>query len=652
MWRTGLPILFTVLALGAPRGSIEAQVGYDHAVWNEISWQEQVRHHGMMRSGGPPTRGFDLKYHRFQWTCDPADSAIAGAVTSHLIATQLLPAVRFDLGSSMVVDSVTNGLGGGALSFSRSGDSLMVAFDIPLSPGLLDSVTVFYHGYPAGEGGFGSFAWGEHNGVPMIWTLSEPYGAKDWWPCKQDLNDKIDSIDAYVTTPNGYRAAGNGVLVSETVDGSQRTCHWRHRHPIDVYLIATAATNYDVLTDMIALPGGINVPMITYTWPEEAFTAGLAAGDVAQQMPLYSQLFGTYPFADEKYGHARFGWGGGMEHQTMTFVGGWWYELTAHELAHQWFGDKVTCGSWQDLWLNEGFATYVQGLCYDYLAPVYWHGWLKSKIESVTSAPDGSVFVTDTIDNGRLFDGRLTYNKGGMVLHMLRWVCGDTAFYTGVRNYLDDPALAYGTAVTGDLVAHLEATSGLDLTEFMDDWFTGEGYPTYTVQWTQDAGGMVSVLLDQFTSHPSVDFFEMPVPVRFKNSVEDSTVVLDHTFDGQAFSFHLPFQADSALFDPDLWLVSGANLVTHVPVAAFGSDQPVLFPNPVNTDQAWIHLGTAVQGPVHIDLFDAVGRKVGVQRVVVDGQRLPLDLSGLSAGSYIADLSDGARTVRMHFVKE
>jgi hypothetical protein len=128
--------------------------------------------------------------------------------------------------------------------------------------------------------------------------------------------------------------------------------------------------------------------------------------------------------------------------------------------------------------------------------------------------------------------------------------------------------------------------------------------------------------------------------------------VLDHTFSGQSFSFELPFQADSAFFDPDLWIVSGSNLVTHVPVAAFGSGQPVLFPNPADTDQAWIHLGTSVQGPVHIDLFDAVGRKVGIQRVIVDAQRIPLDLSGLSAGSYVACLSEGPRTIKMHFVKE
>lgn len=640
--------LFTqILAL-----PVLAQVGFDRPYLNAIAERERAHHRPVLKSGGIPDRGFDLKYHAFDWYYAPGDSAIGGSVTSHFTATTLLPALLFDLRANMVVDSVTNGRGGSALSFNHTGDSLFVSFDIPLTPGALDSTTVFYHGYPTGSG-FGSFGWGVHDTIaptPMIWTLSEPYGAKDWWPCKQDLNDKIDSIDAYVTTPNAYRAAGNGVLVSETDDGTDRTCHWRHRYPIDVYLIATAATNYQVLTDTITLPGGIEVPMKTYTWPEEAFYADLAAGDVAVQMPFFSQLFGTYPFADEQYGHARFGWGGGMEHQTMTFLGGWWFELTAHELAHQWFGDKVTCGRWTDLWLNEGFATYLSGLCYEYLGPPYWMPWKVAVRNSIISEPDGSVFVTDTLDINRLFSGRLTYHKGAMVLHMLRWVCGDTAFYNGVRNYLDDPTLAYGTALTDDLIGHLEATSGLDLTQFMEDWYTGEGYPTYTVQWTQDAGGTVSLQLDQVTSHPSVDFFEMPVPIRFKNGMMDSTVVFDHTFNGQTFTVDLPFQADSALFDPDLWILSGQNLVLRVPVASFGNEQVLLYPNPVSSDEATLYVGSALQGAFDMRIIDATGRIVREQRTVIEARRATVRTHALPAGCYVLEIRGAG--VRLPFVKD
>ncbi|MEO8067056.1 MAG: M1 family metallopeptidase, partial [Flavobacteriales bacterium] len=542
-----------------------------------IAEAEGCRQHFAPKSGGPPTRGFDLKYHRFVWNIDPAVRAIGGSVTSYFTSTAAgQQEILFDLSDSLEVDSITHL--SGALSFSHGGNSLSATLPSPLAIGQLDSITVFYHGVPPSTG-FGSFENTKHgpDSTWVLWTLSEPYGAADWWPAKQDLNDKIDSIDAFVTCPDVYRSAGNGVLASEVQNGAFKTYHWRHRYPIAHYLIATAVTEYAVYSNMAVLNGGPTVEVLNYAFPEDLAAAQTTTIDAASQLQLYSDLFGIYPFAAEKYGHAQFGWGGGMEHQTMTFMGGWGYELMAHEMAHQWFGDKVTCASWEDIWLNEGFATYLSGLCYEYLAPVYWPIFKAQRMGSVVSQPDGSVRCSDTTSVPRIFDGRLTYNKGAMVLHMLRWVCGDSAFYNGARNYLDDPDLAYNSALTSHLKAHLEATSGLDLTEFFADWYVGEGYPTYTVQWSQDGGGNVQVELDQSTSHVSVDFFEMPVPLRFWGGGVDSTVVLDHTSSGQSFAFHLPFQADSVQLDPDMWIVDGnSSIVLRVPVAGFGNNKPVL----------------------------------------------------------------------------
>src|SRR5690606_29574324 len=190
----------------------------------------------------------------------------------------------------------------------------------------------------------------------------------------------------------------------------------------------------------------------------------------------------------------------------------------------------------------------------------------------------------------------------------------------GCRNYLDDPALAWGVARTADLRTHLEAASGRDLGEFFADWYEGEGHPSYAVEWMQDLSGRVQVRIDQSTSHPSVDFFEMPVPLLFKGEGVDSTVVLDHAYSGQVFSFHLPFQADSLLFDPGIWLLSSANMVRHVPVAAFGSDRLLLFPNPAG-ELAWVHVGDALQGPITLNIHDATGRLVRTQQLLVVGGR-------------------------------
>ncbi len=500
-----------LLSLGAT-----AQIEFDHAVLDGTAWREGHAWQGPSRNDGPPTRGYDLRYLRCQWQVDPGVRAIAGQVTAHFMALQTLSEVVLDLSDTLLVDDVT-WHGSQATWTHEPGDLLTIVLPQTLDSAALDSLTITYHGVPRTTG-FGSFGTGtQPNGSPTLWTLSEPYGAKDWWPAKQDLNDKIDSTDLYITTPVPYRVGSNGLLVSADTANGLITHHWKHRYPIAYYLISMAVADYIIFQQDIVI-GGSTIPMLTYSYADNPTMAELNAGDVAQQMPLFSQLFGLYPFANEKYGHAQFGWGGGMEHQTMTSMGGWSYELAAHELAHQWFGDKVTCASWQDIWLNEGFATYLQGLCYAYLAPQYWHGYLRGTVDAITSEPGGSVFCADTVDIGRIFSARLTYRKGAMVLHMLRWVCGDSAFYQGCTNYLNDPALAYGSARTSDLVTHLEATSGRDLTEFMSDWFTGEGYPTYTMQWAQNGNGQVDLTLFQSPSHPSTTFFEMPVPIRFKNN--------------------------------------------------------------------------------------------------------------------------------------
>lgn len=622
--------------------SANAQVGYNDAPFESLVQSEQA-HHGVLKSDMPPTRGFDMKYARCAWNLDPAVHYISGSVTSKFTTMVDLDELVFDLSTNLNVDSVV--YHGASIAFSQdAGDLLTVTLPVTVPAGVFDSVAVTYHGVPPNTG-FGSFVNSTHNGTPIVWTLSQPYGARDWWPCKQDLNDKIDSLDTYVTTPDAYRAAGNGLLVDSASSNGHTTWHWRERYPIDPYLVATAVTNYQV--DLrYAVINGDSIPMLTYAYPEDFYAATLNADDVLQQIVLYSNLFGLYPFANEKYGHAQFGWGGGMEHQTMTFVGAFQYELAAHELGHQWFGDKVTCGSWQDIWLNEGFATYLSGLCYDYLAPVYWQGWKQAKINNITSQPGGSVLCTDTLDQDRLWDSRLTYNKAAMVIHMLRWVCGDSAFYQGLRNYLDDPALAYGTALTNDLKTHLEATSGLDLTQFFADWYVGEGYPIYTTVWNQNSNGDVTVDLSQTTSHPSVSFFAMPVPIRFSGEGMDSTVVLDNTVNNQTFTFHLPFTVSSVVFDPDLWLISANDVVTRVSEIADGTHDLVLYPNPAHDKINW-RVTRTPHGAYAAKVIDALGRTVATG----EAQFGSLDISELAPGNYLLELTDGQGTLRARFVK-
>jgi aminopeptidase N len=440
--------------------------------------------------------------------------------------------------------------------------------------------------------------------------------------------------------------AGNGLLVDESAAGPGSVrFHWRHRYPINYYLVAFAVTNYAVYSDFVPTDQG-DIEVLNYVFPESLADAQANTPRMIAQMQLFNELFGHYPFAGEKYGHAQFGWGGGMEHQTMSFMGGFSYELMAHELAHQWFGNTVTCGSWEDIWLNEGFATYMSGLCYDFLEPVWWMPFKRNVRNLVVSQPDGSVKCTDTTSVDRIFSSRLSYGKGMFVLHMLRWVMGDSAFFAGCRNYLNDPELRHGSALTPQLQAHLEASSGMDLDEFMADWYVGEGHPSYTLIWGQSELGVATVVLEQDPSHPSVDFFEMPVPIRFWNSEQDTVVVLDHSFSGESFTVDLAFLADSVELDPEIWLLSGQNVVTAVPDVGRSRGPLMLYPNPANAT-----LTVALPRPTGTltwRVLESSGRPVE-QGTWGPSALQELNTGRFSQGRYILEVTEGDRVHRSAF---
>ena len=618
---------------------------------NLVGQEQRAREALLNFRSSPFTDNYDIRYQRMEWEVDPSSYYIKGAITTYFAPTEAgFEELNFDLSDALQVTAVT--YHGATLPGQIQADNrLAIPLPQAIAMGQLDSVTVVYEGVPP-PSGFGSFIQSSHNGEPIIWTLSEPYGALDWWPCKQDLNDKIDHVDIYVRTPAQYRVASNGVLVNEYEDGADKVYHWQHNYPIPAYLVAIAVTNYAHYSDFVPVDGGEPIEVLNYVFPENLSSWQNATGATVEVMQLYNELFGLYPFANEKYGHAQFGWGGGMEHQTMSFMGGYSHLLQAHELAHQWFGDKVTCASWADIWLNEGFATYLEGMTYENgLGTNTFPAWLQGKINQVTNQPGGSVYVTDTTSVNRIFDGRLSYSKGAMLLHMLRWKLGDEDFFQGLRNYLNDPALAFGYARTADLQRHLEEQSGLSLTEFFDDWFYGEGYPSYRFNWWQE-GSTVYATLDQATSHASVDFFEMPVPIHFRGAGgQETTIVFDHTVNDQFFEFEVPFEVDLVRIDPDYWLLSRNNFVTNNEITSVHNplfEQVKLFPNPVRT-QLTLQLPAALL-PAQGLIFNTGGQLV--QQFTARNERQQADVRSLAAGQYYLQLQTKEGGMTMSFLKE
>jgi aminopeptidase N len=524
------------------------------------------------------TSDYDVNYYRLDLSANPAVRFISGSVTTYFKPkVSNFNVIHFNLMNNMQVDSVVyHGNLVTSYSFLNS-TTLQITFPNTLPQNVNDSLRVYYQGIPINDG-FGSFGLGTNSCTnnKVMWTLSEPYGARNWWPCKQTLDDKADSLDVIVTCPVPYRAAANGLLVTETTNpNNTKTYRWKHRYPIPAYLVAFAIADYQTYSNYVPVSGNPPIEVLNYVYQCNT-TAATQTPNIIPIMQFFINKLGEYPYSNEKYGHAQCNFGGGMEHSTMSFMGSFSKFLMAHELAHQWFGDKITCGSWQDIWLNEGFATYMEGLtCEQGIGDYFWNDWKLGKISSVTSYNTGSTYVTDTTNVGNIFSNVLVYNKGALILHMLRWKLGDQVFFDGLHDYINDPQLSYNFAKSPDFKAVMEAASGINLTEFFNDWLYGQGFPNYNIQWSKDVNcNKVYVTITQTHSANQGTFFEMPVALRFTNGTVSDTIVFDQNSPlTTTFNHQLSFNPTSVSFDPDKWLCAKA-VVTQV---AFNNQRHIVW---------------------------------------------------------------------------
>lgn len=611
-----------------------------------IAENEQNSHRFLMKNGrlnkSLASDNYDVKYYRCQWEADPSVRYISGVVTLYFSVSVPFSSITLDLNSSLTTDSVKRqGLN---LSFSHTTDALQINFSGSLSAGSLDSVSIYYKGVPPSTG-FGSFIMDNHAGTPVMWTLSEPYGSADWWPCKNQLGDKADSIDIFITHPAAYKAAANGLLQSETTVAGKTTTHWKHRYPIASYLVCFAVTNYTVFNNSVQL-GSTTLPMQTYCYPENLALFQVNTPLVLEAMQILHEKFGDYPFIREKYGHVQFGWGGGMEHQTSTFIIRPDEGLMAHELGHQWFGDMVTCASWEDIWLNEGFATYCAALVGEIKYPANTYNNRLGVLSSITSQPGGSVKVNDTTNVGRIFSSRLSYNKGSYLVRMLQFMLGDDLFFSAIRKYLSDPAVKYGYARTSDLRRVLESETGKNFSDFFNQWFAGEGYPSYQVEWSQLGANSVKIKLNQTTSHSSVAFFKMPVPLLFKNASTSKTIVLNNLVNNEIFTEDLGFSPDTVLVDPDLWLISKDNTSKRVVPENTGAGIVEVYPNPL-ANPARIYLHDFRADKANVTVYNAAGQLMYSRVITLNNgsEIFYISTNGWAKGIYSLKINAGDKTI-------
>lgn len=629
-----------------------------------IADMERAAHSNMFslqKINYPGESKIDVTYYGLDLSVTNSPRNITGAVTVNAkVDTSSINNFFLDLQDVLTVTSVL--LNGTATTFTHSSNELHIDLDRAYIQGEEFSVEVFYSGEP-GSSGFGSFEFGTHNGNPIIWTLSEPYGTSDWFPCKDTPGDKADSSDVWITVVESLIPIANGTLENITVNGDgTHTYYWKSHHPIAQYLISLAMTNYHQYDTYYKYSPTDSVVITHFTYPETFNGLKSLLDETDDMMEVFSKKFGMYPFVDERYGHAEMEWGGAMEHQTCSSMGFWGVGVISHELAHQWYGDMITCKDWHHIWLNEGFATYSEGV---YLEAKNgqnsYNQFIIGEMNSAKNA-NGTIWVQNINSVGQIFNGARSYAKGSIVLHMLRGVVADSStFFDILRTYSSDPDLKYGVATTEDFQAIAENVYGQSLDYFFQEWIYGENEPTYAVGWSKTSLGgnqyRIDLNISQITnSNPA--FFTMPVQIKINTSAGDTIVTVFNNQQDQDFDIIVNGEPTSIVFDPENWILKNpVSIVTNIgdqnQPDDFSMEQN--YPNPFNPTTK-IKYQIANAGFVNLRIYDVLGNEVEtlINREIQAGSyELEFNASKLPSGIYYYTLNAGefSQTRKMILLK-
>lgn len=496
-----------------------------------------------------PNQGnYDATYYHLDLEIDPVTETLSGTVRMDAeVLSGPLGTADLDLYDNLVVDSVS--CGGATVGFSHADDLLTITLDRSYAAGEAFVVEITYHGTPSASAG--AFDFDTYGGDPMIWSLSEPFGARTWWPCKDYPLDKADSVDIWITVPENLIVASNGTLRGTIDNGSTMTYRWHEGYPIATYLVSVAIHPYTVFSDYYHYSPDDSMEIRYFVFPAHYDAVQENYGKVPDMITLYASLFGEYPFVEEKYGHAEFTWGGGMEHQTITSLGGYGEYLICHELAHMWWGDMITCDTFNHIWLNEGFAVYSEALWSEHT-----YGWetYQQDMEYAKYYGSGTIYVPDLSDWGRIFDVDLTYNKASWVPHMLRGIVGDSTFFEVLRTYYGSP-YQYGSATTEEFRDLCEQVTGRDFDRFFHEWIYEEGFPFYSYSWTHQpvrAGYEIDLTIEQLQTNV---IFEMPIEVAVTTAAGETTLVVEDSLAVQQFTLFVEDEPVAVDLDKDEWIL-------------------------------------------------------------------------------------------------
>ncbi len=492
---------------------------------------------------------YDAKYYFLDLDIDPSTDTVSGTVRMVAeVVTGPLSTVDVDLYTDMTVDGVVK-TGGGSLSYTHADDILTVTLDRAYSTAEEFSFDITYHGTPSATAG--AFGFDSFDGHDMIWSLSEPFGARSWWPCKDYSHDKADSVDIWVTVPSDLIVASNGTLRDTVVNTTTKTYKWHEQYPIATYLVSVAIHPYLMITDYYHYSPTDSMLVQHYVFSSHYGSVQTNYAKVPAMITSYAGYFGEYPFIEEKYGQAEFTWGGGMEHQTCTSLWGWDEYLIVHELAHMWWGDMITCETFNHIWLNEGFAVYSEAL---WAEDTYGWAAYKQQMEYSKYLGPGTIYVDDLSDWGRIFDPDLTYDKASWILHMLRGIVGDSTFFDIIQTYYGSQ-YQYGSCTTEEFRDICESVAGRDFDAFFHQWVYEEGFPHYLYTWTYEPvveGYEISLTVEQLQQN---HIFTMPIRVTVTTAVGETTLVVEDSLATQPFTLVVDAEPSGVELDRDEWIL-------------------------------------------------------------------------------------------------
>jgi aminopeptidase N len=630
---------------------------------NATTCSKQTKQHNLLKTATlnasqiVETEKYDVHFYSLNLNMTNTSSYLSGIAEIHAKANTNLDSALFELYPSMIISEVrVNGL---VVNFSRLGTAVKAPVNSSANQNFV--IEISYSGNPPTAqtnplGGSGMTAgtspsWGNK----VVWSLSEPFSAYEWFPCKQSLRDKADSSFVAVTVPDTCKAGSNGVLINTVPLGSGFTRYeWKNKHAIDYYLISVAVAKYieySFYANPVGAPNPILIQNFIYDNPQTFIYFEDEINETGDFIELFYDLYGPYPFEDQKYGHCMAPIGGGMEHQTMTTQGSFSKGLTAHELAHQWWGNSVTCASWSDIFINEGFASYSEYVMLENLYPAEKVQHMLDVHDNVLSQTGGSVWFSDTLNENRIFNGRLSYDKGSGIIHSIRYLMNnDSLFFAGLREFQNDFKDSVARGI--DLRNKMQEISGINYTPFFEQWYFGEGYPTYSIRWKQ-SGQDLLLELNHTASKPSVTpTFTNPIDLRFtRQGMSDTLIRFDVVSNSQQFYIsNFGTLSSTITVDPQNWIINNIgtiiqdNSLVNLTEVNENNTTLTIVPNPNN---GIFTIGNQ-QANCWVSVFNMQGKNI------LNKQLAPnevIDLQDFGKGTYLLEIKNSenseAKTLKL-----